>query len=394
MSLFDKFRPLSEALDELEVLGIMPFGPVTEQCLSATEGIVDGKQVLFAGTNNYLGLAFHPDCIAAAQQAVAQQGTGTTGSRWANGTFQSHVMLEAELARFFGVSHAIIFSTGYAATMGMTATLVNRDHVILMDADSHASLYDGAKLSDAQVIRFRHNDPEDLEKRLRRLGDRAKDALIIVEGLYSMRGDQAPLREIAAVKNQYGAYLMVDEAHSFGVLGEHGRGCSEALGVAADVDFIVGTFSKSLGTMGGYCVSRHPELETVRCAIRAYTFTASASPAVIEATRAALRIVGEQPALRTKLWDNAERLYHGLKAQGFALGPQVSPIVSVTVEDRQQALRWWSQLFNSGVYVNLMIPPASPTRLSLLRCSVNAAYTHAQIDQVITAFGHLVSDHG
>jgi 8-amino-7-oxononanoate synthase len=308
----------------------------------------------------------------------------------ANGTFAEHIKLEQELATFFDRKHAIVFSTGYAATMGMGSTLAGPGDVILLDADSHASIYDGVKLGGADVIRFRHNDPADLEKRLRRLGERTANTLIIVEGIYSMLGDQSPLAEIAAVKRKYGGMLLVDEAHSLGMLGEHGRGVAEDQGVEKDVDFIVGTFSKSLGAIGGYCVSNHPQLEAVRFAIRSYIFTASPSPSLIASTRAALRLMQERPELRTQLWDNAQRLYDGLKALGFEVSPQVSPVVAVTIKDRDQAISWWNQLMHNGVYVNLVMPPASPTKDSLLRCSVSAAHSSEQIDQIVAAFAALL----
>lgn len=389
MSLFDKFQPLIDIRAELAELGIMPFGAVTEKLLSATEGIVNSHRVILAGTNNYLGLTFDPECIAAARQAVEEQGTGTTGSRMANGTFAEHIKLEQELAAFFDRRHAIVFSTGYAATMGMGSTLAGPGDVILLDADSHASLYDGVKLGGADVIRFRHNDAADLEKRLRRLGERANNTLIIVEGIYSMLGDQSPLADIAAVKRQHGGLLLVDEAHSLGMLGEHGRGVAEDQGVEQDVDFVVGTFSKSLGAIGGYCVSDHPQLEAIRFAIRSYIFTASPSPSVIASTRVALRLMQERPQLRTQLWNNAQQLYDGLKAQGFAVSPQVSPVVAVTIEQRDQAIAWWHQLMLNGVYVNLVMPPASPTSDSLLRCSVSAAHSAEQIDRIVDAFAAL-----
>ena len=265
--LFDKFKPMAEFQAELAAREVVPFGAVTEEIISATEGVVSGRRVILAGTNNYLGLSFDARCISAAQEAAGKWGTGTTGSRLANGSFEEHQALERELAAFYGVGHAISFTTGYAATMGMTATLAGPGEVILLDADSHASIYAGVQLSGAEIIRFRHSDPEDLAKRLRRLGDRAENALIIVEGIYSMLGDVAPLRDIAAVKREYGGCLLVDEAHSMGVMGDHGRGAAEAAGVEQEVDFIVGTFSKSLGATGGYCVSQHPELETLRYCI-------------------------------------------------------------------------------------------------------------------------------
>ena len=389
MSLFDKFQPIVEIRAELQKLGIMPFGAVTEKFLSATEAIVNGHKVILAGTNNYLGLTFDPECIAAAKKAVEEQGTGTTGSRMANGTFAEHVKLEQELAAYFERKHSIVFSTGYAATMGMGSTLAGAGDVIVLDADSHASIYDGVRLGGAEVIRFRHNDAADLGKRLRRLGDRVDNTLIIVEGIYSMLGDQAPLADIAEVKRKHGGLLLVDEAHSLGMLGEHGRGAAEAAGVEDDVDFVVGTFSKSLSAIGGYCVSNHAELEAIRFAIRSYIFTASPSPSVIASTRVALRLMQERPELRVRLWENAHRLYDGLKQLGFAVSPQVSPVIAVTIEERDQAIIWWNELMRRGVYVNLVMPPASPTSDSLLRCSVSAAHSNEQIDRIIEAFAAL-----
>jgi 8-amino-7-oxononanoate synthase len=389
MSLFDKFQPIIDIRAELEKVGVMPFGAVTEKILSPTEAIVNGHHVILAGTNNYLGLTFDPECIEAAQQALAEQGTGTTGSRMANGTFAGHVALEQELAAFFAKRHCIVFSTGYAATMGMGSTLAGPGDVIVLDADSHASIYDGVRLGGAEVVRFKHNDAADLEKRLRRLGERTANTLIIVEGIYSMLGDQAPLADIAEVKRKYGGLLLVDEAHSLGMLGEHGRGAAESEGVEDDVDFTVGTFSKSLGAIGGYCVSNHAELEAIRFAIRSYIFTASPSPSVIASTRVALRLMQERPELRERLWENARRLYDGLQSLGFQVSPQVSPVVAVTVRERDQAITWWNQLMHRGAYVNLVMPPASPTTDSLLRCSVSAGHSSEQIDRIIDAFASL-----
>ncbi len=386
MSLFDKFQPIADIQAELQALGVMPFGAVTEKLLSSTEAIVNGHKVILAGTNNYLGLTFEPECLEAAKKAIDELGTGTTGSRMANGTFAGHVALEKELAEFFDRKHSIVFSTGYAATMGMGSTLAGPGDVIVLDADSHASIYDGVRLGGADVIRFRHNDPADLDKRLRRLGDRIDNTLIIVEGIYSMMGDQAPLAEIAEVKRKYGGLLLVDEAHSLGMLGEHGRGVAEAAGVEDDVDFVVGTFSKSLGAIGGYCVSNHDQLNAIRFAIRSYIFTASPSPSVIASTRAALRLMQERPYLRDQLWANAHRLYDGLKNLGLQVSPEVSPVVAVTIRDRNQAIDWWNRLLQLGAYVNLVMPPASPTDDSLLRCSVSAAHSEEQIDRIIDAF--------
>lgn len=388
--LFDKFQSMADFQSELADREVKPFGAVTEQIISATEGIVDGRKVILAGTNNYLGLSYDQRCIKAAQDAAAEWGTGTTGSRLANGSFAEHQALETEIAQFYGVDHAIVFSTGYAATMGMTATLAGPGDVILMDADSHSSIYSGVNLSGADIIRYKHNNPDDLAKRMRRLGDRAQDALIIAEGIYSMLGDVAPLQEIAAVKREYGGHLFLDEAHSMGVLGESGRGAAQAAGVEDDVDFFAGTFSKSLGAVGGFCVSRHPELETIRWCIKAYIFTASSSPSIIASTREALRIISAEPQLRDKLWDNANRLYNGLKALDLPVGPTASPVIAVEMEDRSATIDCWKALMEQGVYVNLVIPPASPSTNFLLRNSVSAAHTSEQIDTMINAYASLV----
>ena len=389
--LFDKFQTMANFQAELAERGVKPFGAVTEKILSATEGVVEGRNVILAGTNNYLGLSFDPRCIEAAREAAANWGTGTTGSRLANGSFTEHQALETEIAEFYGVNHAIVFSTGYAATMGMCSTLAGPGDTILLDADSHASIYAGVKLSGADIIRFKHNNPEDLAKRLRRLGDHAGQALIIAEGIYSMLGDVAPLQEIAAVKREYGGYLFLDEAHSMGALGATGRGAAQAAGVEDDVDFFAGTFSKSLGAIGGFCVSRHAELEAIRFCINAYIFTASSAPSIIASTRAALRIIKEEPQLREKLWDNANRLYDGLKTLGLPVGPTASPVVAVEMEDRSATIDCWKALMASGVYVNLVIPPASPSTNFLLRNSVSAAHSSEQIDTIIAAYGDLVA---
>jgi 8-amino-7-oxononanoate synthase len=389
MGLFDKFQPLAQTRRVMAESGIHAINVVMDEVRSATEAVVNGRELILAGTNNYLGLTFDPECIEAACSAARTEGTGTTGSRVANGSYAAHVELERELAAFFGRRAVVVFSTGYVANLGMLATLTGPGDVLLIDADSHASIYDGCRLSGAEILRFRHNDPADLDKRLRRLGDRAANTLIVLEGIYSMLGDRAPLAEIAAVKRRYPALLVVDEAHSLGVLGAHGRGTAEEAGVEADVDFIIGTFSKSLGAIGGYCASDHPELDLIRFANRPYMFTASPSPATIASTRAALRILSSRSELRERLWANAHRLYARLQALGYRLGPEPSPIIAVRLAEREQAFGLWTGLLERGVYVNLVLPPATPDGSSLLRCSVSAGHTPGQIEKIADAFAAL-----
>lgn len=389
MGIFSKFEALAASRGELDALGIDPFDVQIERIISPTEGIIHGRRTILAGTNNYLGLTFDPECIAAARTALEFEGTGTTGSRMANGSYSGHRKLEQELAAFYGKRDAIVFSTGYQANLGLLAALAGPDDVVLIDADCHASIYDGCRLGGAETIRFRHNNPDDLAKRMRRLGKRAADALILVEGIYSMLGDRAPLKEIVDVKREFGGYLLVDEAHSMGVLGERGCGLAEELGLLADADFIVGTFSKSLGGAGGFCVSDHPELDLIRYSSRPYIFTASPAPAMIASTRQALRTLATGSHLRQRLHENAARLHAGLTALGYTLGAAPSPVIAVVLQGKLEALQFWNKLLELGVYVNLMLPPATPNGVSLIRCSVSAAHTPEQIDAVCAAFAKL-----
>jgi len=348
MALLEKFEATAAIIEQLCAGGRDPTQVVIDHIISPTEGMVEGRHTILAGTNNYLGLTFDPACIEAGSKAIEEQGTGTTGSRMANGSFAAHTALERELADFFQMPYGMVFSTGYAANLGTLTALLKPGDTVLLDADAHASLYDGCQMSGADIFRFRHNDVSSLEKRLQRLGDRTKDCLVITEGLYSVIGDCAPLVEIVELKNRYGAFLMVDEAHSLGVYGERGCGVAEVQGVMDKVDFIVGTFSKSLGAMGGFCVSPHAELELVRYVSRPFIFTASSSPSIIASTREALRQIKARPELREALWRNANHLYEGLKNQGFEVGPEISPVVAVRLGKKEVALPFWNRLLESG----------------------------------------------
>jgi 8-amino-7-oxononanoate synthase len=364
-------------------------GTLVEVDHGPTTGVVNGKTVVLAGTNNYLGLTFHPDCVRASAEAAARYGTGTTGSRLASGTYPDHAALERDLADFYDARAVMLFTTGYQANVGIISALADRDSVLLLDAQSHASIYDGATLSGATTYRFKHNDAADLDKRLRRLGDKAGNALVIVEGIYSMLGDTAPIADFCEVVTRHGAALLVDEAHSFGVLGKHGRGLVEAAGVEDQVDVIVGTFSKSLGCIGGYAVSRKHDLTMLRAAARAYAYSASSSPSVMASARAALQVIRENPSLRERLLSNARITYGALQQLGYELGPEVSPIVGVHVRDDDLALKAWHFLIDHGVYVNLVPLKASPGPFCLLRVSLSASHTDDQLDAIIEAFAQL-----
>lgn len=388
MGLYDKFSRLASEREQFCTSGINPFGTRIDEVYSATEGRIGNQKVILAGTNNYLGLTFDAQAIANGQDALATQGTGTTGSRMANGSYESHIALEHEIADFFDRPSAIVFSTGYSANLGIISALAGHGSVVLLDADSHASIYDACTLGGAEIIRFRHNDAKDLERRMMRLGDRAREAIIIVEGIYSMLGDVAPLAEIVDIKRRLGGYLIVDEAHSFGVMGATGRGLAEEVGVEQDVDIIVGTFSKSLASIGGFAVGSKA-MDVLRYASRPFIFTASPSPSCIASVRSVLKTIAKHPELRQKLWSNSHRLYSGLEKLGYELGSHISPVVPVIIGHKDDGLRIWRELIGLGVYVNLILPPAAPAGITLLRCSVNAAHTDEQIDDIIQAFAKL-----
>ncbi len=367
------------------------FGVTIEPMGSPVLGRCQGREVILAGTNNYLGLTYHPELMQAAEAALHDHGTGTTGSRMANGTLPHHVALEDALKKFYDAPSALAFTTGFQANLGVIAGLCDRDGVLLLDADCHASIYDGAALSGATVYRFRHNDVADLERKLKRLQDQAGNVLVIVEGIYSMLGDTAPLAEICDVVQSYGVALMVDEAHSFGVLGATGRGLAQECGVEDQVDVVVGTFSKSAACVGGFCVSRKHDFSLLRRDMRAFVFSASLPPSVVATATAALGVMAAEPERRKNLWHNAERLYGALANMGLEVGPEISPIVAVTLNDPEGAVTAWHGLLDKGVYVNLVVPPAAPDGKSLLRCSLSAAHTDEHVNQMIDAYRSIVA---
>jgi 8-amino-7-oxononanoate synthase len=390
MDIFDKYDTIIGRHDQVLQAGTDPFAVRVEQMISATEALVAGRRTILLGTNNYLGLTFDPDCIEASVDAVRSSGTGTTGSRIANGSYALHQELEHELAAFLQRRSCMVFTTGYQANLAIIAGVAGPRDVIFMDSDSHASIYDGCMLSGAKVIRFRHNDPEDLDRRLARTTE-GDSKIIIVEGLYSMLGDTAPIKEFAAVKRKHGAWLVVDEAHSLGVYGERGRGVAEAQDCEDDVDFVVGTFSKSLAAIGGFGASNHPRFDCLRFCSRPYMFTASPSPASIASARAALQRMSKDDGLRTAIWNNAHRLHAGLRELGFEVASEPGPVAAIRLPNEPTAVTAWNRLLRSGVYVNLALPPGTPAGACLLRCSVSAAHTATQIDDVLDRFASLAA---
>lgn len=386
--LFDKFDPIIAEKAALLATGVNdPFNLVMEKVHSPTEATVNGRETILVGTYNYMGMTFDPDVIAAGKEALDQYGAGTTGSRVLNGTYQGHREVEEALKDFYGTSHAMVFSTGYQANLGLMATMAARGEYIILDADSHASIYDGCAMGNADIVRFRHNSVEDLDKRLGRLPAEA-GKLVVLEGVYSMLGDIAPLKEMVAVAKKYGAMVVVDEAHGMGFFGPNGRGVYEAAGVEADVDFVVGTFSKSVGTVGGFVVSNHPKFEVLRLVCRPYVFTASLPPSVVATAATSIRKLKHAHNKRQHLWENSRKLHSGLKAKGFKIATETaeSAIIAVLMPGQEACARMWSALIELGVYVNMARPPATPAGMFLLRCSLCAEHRAEQVDIIIDRF--------
>ena len=384
MSLLDKLQPFAERIASCGD-GPTPFDTVIDEVLGPTEVVIAGRRTLMCGSNNYFGLSFHPDVRAAARAAIDRDGVGTTGSRAANGTYAAHRRLENAFAEMYGKRHALIFTTGYQANLSVISGLCGPGDTVLLDLESHASIYDGAKLSGAQVFAFRHNTSADLARKLAKQAT-GRRCLVVVEGLYSISGDVAPLSEIVATCRAAGAWLMVDEAHSFGAFGARGLGCAEAQGVLDQVDFVVGTFSKALAGVGGYCVSNHAAVKLLHFAARPYVFTASGSPATIAGVEVALKILGADVVLRGRLWENVRRARAGLTRVGFATSATESPIVTIEIGTAERTVAMWRALLESGVYTNIVLPPACRPEACLLRTSYSAAHTVEQIDRALAAF--------
>ena len=362
MGLYPYFRPIASGQD--------------------TEVIIDNKRVLMFGSNSYLGLTNHPKIKEASKKAIDKYGSGCAGSRFLNGTLDIHIELENRLARYVGKEAAVLFSTGFQVNLGVLSSITGRNDYLILDEYDHASLIDGSRLSFSKVIKYAHNDMDDLQRKLSILPEEAVK-LIAVDGIFSMEGDIVKLPEIVKIADQFGANIMVDDAHSLGVIGHKGAGTASHFNLTDDVDLIMGTFSKSLASLGGFIASDAETIDYLKHRARALMFSASMTPGSVASVIAALDIIESEPERIAKLWDNTNYAMKLLLEEGFDLGPTESPILPIYVRDNQKTFLVTRYLQNDGIFVNPVVSPAVPSDSSLLRFSLMATHTFDQIDEAV-----------
>ena len=366
-----------------QAMGLYPYFIPLEQS-EGTQVTVRGRSLIMIGSNNYLGLTAHPKVRQAAIDAVREFGTSCTGSRFLNGTLALHNELEERLARFVGKEKALVFSTGYQTNLGTLSALIGREDVIIGDKENHASLVDGSRLALGRLQRFRHNDIDDLERVLRACPDKA-GKLVVVDGVFSMSGELAPLPEIVPLCEKYGARLMVDDAHGVGVIGG-GRGTVARFGVTDDVDLIMGTFSKSFASIGGFIAGEKTTIHWIKHLARSMIFSASLPAGNAAAALAALDVMEKEPERVERVNAIAERMRQGYHDLGYNVGGSETPIVPIMIGDQLKAIKMWRALFEAGVYTNVAVPPAVPAGKALLRTSYMATHTDREMDQVVSIF--------
>lgn len=386
VDLFEKCRRFTRAR-ETQAAGLYPyFVPISGS--EGTEVHVDGLRKIMLGSNNYLGLTHDPRVMEAAEKAARQYGTGCTGSRFLNGTLDIHERLEEELADFLGKEAALVFSTGFQTNLGIISSLAGRDDVIIIDKLDHASIVDGAILSHSRVYRFNHNDMTHLERVLARAQREhpAAGRLIIVDGIFSMEGDLADLPHIVPLARRFGARILVDEAHSMGVIGANGAGVHEHFGLTAQTDLLMGTFSKSFASIGGVAAADENVIHYMKHVARTMIFSASMPPYAVATVRECLRILKSEPQRRERLWHNAARMKSGLQSLGFDTCQSVTPIIPLIVGPNERTFFFWKVLFEMGIFTNPVIAPAVPENTARIRISLMATHTDALIDEALGIF--------
>lgn len=390
--LFAKTRTFRRAKD-LQSAGVYPYFIPIEGS-EDTEVNIGGRNLIMVGSNNYLGLTHHPKVLEAAEAASRKYGTGCTGSRFLNGTLDLHEKLEADLAEFTGHEAALVFSTGYQTNLGIIQSLVGREDTVLIDKLDHASIIDGCTMAAGETVRFRHNDVADLDQELESLSGKKGGTLIAVDGVFSMEGDIAPLPQLIEIAKKHGARLFVDEAHSLGVIGPTGAGAVDHFGVQADVDLVMGTFSKSFASIGGFVAAEAEVIHYLKHHARSLMFSAAMPPYAVATVHAALGIIKSEPERRVQLLKNAEYLRNGLRSLGYDTGVSETPIIPVLIGEYQKTFAFWKSLFDNGVFSNCVVAPAVPPNAGRIRTSLIATHTTAQLDRVIDVFAKVGKEHG
>lgn len=384
MDLFNKCLQYYPIVETAQRVGYYPyFIPLSTEPDRRVE--IDGRELVMLGSNNYLGLTTHPLMKEAAIDAIRRYGTGCTGSRFLNGTLDLHVRLERELAEFYGKEDCIVFSTGYQANLGVMSALVGKHDIAIADKLDHASIMDGCKMSYGAVKRFQHNDPESLERLLERLPtDSGK--LVVVDGVFSMEGDLAPLDRLVPIARSHDCRFMVDDAHAVGVVGPDGRGTAAHFGVEKEIDLILGTFSKAFASIGGYVAGDHKVITFIRHNARSLIFSAAIPPPAVATVLAALDIIRTEPERRERLWRNTGRMLDGLRGMGYDIGNTVTPIIPIHIGEDMKTLNFWRALYDGGIFANPVLPPAVPPNRSLIRTSYMATHTDEDIDLALELF--------
>src|ERR1700754_2803197 len=389
--LHDKISLFKDAQMARE-MGLYPFFRPIESGQD-TEVIIDGQRVLMFGSNSYLGLTNHPKIKEASKKAIDKYGTGCAGSRFLNGTLDIHIELENRLATYVGKEATVLFSTGYQVNLGVLSCITGRNDYIILDEYDHACIIDGSRLSFSKVIKYAHNDMDDLQRKLSILPEDAVK-VIAVDGIFSMEGDIVKLPQIVKLADQYGANIMIDDAHSLGVIGEKGAGTASHFGLTKDVDLIMGTFSKSLASLGGFIAADFATIDYLKHRARSLMFSASMPPGAVASVIAALDIIESEPERIAKLWENTNYAHKLLVDEGFDLGPTESPILPIYVRDNEKTFLVTKYLQNSGVFVNPVVSPAVPSDSSLLRFSLMATHTFAQIEEAIDKINKVFKEVG
>ncbi len=391
MDLFDKCRAFTRA-QEARTQGWYPYFKEIQSGAGA-EVWVDGRKMIMIGSNNYLGLTQHPHVLESQKKAVDKYGSGCTGSRFLNGTLDLHTELEERLARFMQTEAALVFSTGFQTNLGVISTIAGREDIIFADRNNHASIVDGCRLSFARTLKYRHNDFEQLERLLQSEPEAGK--LIVTDGVFSMEGDIVNLPALLELARKYNARVMVDDAHSIGVLGKHGRGTAEHFGLpTTEVDLVMGTFSKSFASLGGFIAGESYVIDYIKHHARALIFSASMPPAAVAAVIAALDIIENEPEHLERLWKNVRKMKKGFDEMGFNTGNSQTPIIPILIGEDMDTFNFWRRLFEHGIFANPAVPPAVPPGQGLIRTSYMATHTDDILDHVLEVFYKLGKEFG